>query len=467
MWGELGVSEWHAMKYVVYTLALVGVLAGFSFDLSIAESGRVGMAVTLLPQAHAAKKEFKELDDISVLFEEGGTDYSEEDPAKLFRQLPPAQEPVQPVIPPTVPAPKIVAPEAPTAPKEAATPVGTPEHAMEAVATPAPSAPAGTAEAPVEAPRQGAETAEAPSEGGQPAEENLKLLDTQTQFPLVNPKRTAEENLEYDPYWNVPDSVKYIAPAQLLDAWVAWHENKDKQSAIKILRDYALTNKKASTLPTQSQYSKDFVFDLSMFNDTKINSFAFQLLLAKVNMLKNITEQDVELYDDKGLFWYAKGLEKVYQQKALHARLAFVRGIMSAAELGTENFQQLNYAGIEINYDPGMSKYVNSARLANKFLALPLEKQEIVLNIALADKFFNQPVNKDEIGDIYSPTYRMLSILFNLGAYIKTERSFDYGANVIFTDEEYDLYRILADKFKFHTIDLIEISRLGDKKQPQ
>lgn len=441
------------MKYVVYTLAASCMFASGSFDLTIAADGRIGMTGSLLSQAHAAKKEFKELDDISVLFEGENADYSEEDPAKLFRQLPPTQEPVQPVIPPTVPAPKIVSPEVPPAKYDPPPPDAAAGETADTVAVPV-------------APVPEAAQVAAPAEGEQAAGEHLKLIDTQTQFPLVNPERNAEENLEYDPYWNVPDSVKYVAATQLMDAWVALHENKDKQSTIKILRDYALANKKASALPTQSQYSKDFVFDLSMFNDTKANSFAFQLLLAKVNMLKNITEQDSELYDDKGLFWYAKGLEKVYQQKALHARLAFVRGLMSAAELGPENFQQLNYAGIEINYDPGMSKYVNSARLANKFLELPLEKQEIVLNIALADKFFNQPVNKDEIGDIYSPTYKMLSILFNLGAYIKTERSFNYGANVIFTNEEYDLYRILADKFKFHTIDLIEISRLGEKKQP-
>ncbi|MEW5755205.1 MAG: hypothetical protein AB1810_02775 [Pseudomonadota bacterium] len=445
------------MKYVVYTLAAICAFAGFTIDLSVAPNGRAAVALSLLPQVQAAKKEFKELDDISILFEEKDADYTEEDPAKLFRQLPPAQEPAQPVTPPTVPAPKIVAPEVP-APRDESAPHEPPAEASAAVPPAAPIEAAVTK--PAETPAAAGPEAQQ-ADGGKP-----ELLDTQAQFPLINPEHKAEENLEYDPYWNVPDAVKYIAAPQLLDAWVALHETKDKQATIKILREYALANKKVSSLPTQSQYSKDFVFDLSMFNDSKVNSFAFQLLLAKVNMLKNITEHDSELYDDKGLFWYAKGLEKVYQQKALHARVSFVRGILSAAELGPESFQQLNYAGIDIAYDPGMSKYVNSARLANKFMELPLDRQEIVLNIALADKMFDQPVNKEEVGDTHSPTYKMLSILFNLGAYIKTERSFNYGANAIFTDEEYDLYRILAEKFGFHTIDLIEIGRLGEKKQP-
>lgn len=244
---------------------------------------------------------------------------------------------------------------------------------------------------------------------------------------------------ELDPEAEVPGAVRGGLPQPLINVWRRMQLDKDMPGAVQMMKEYLGSG-------TGSRLSR---------SDLLLNAHAYHLLLARLGMLGT----PVDRQKNKGLFWYTQGLEQYYTQKALQARASFVKGVFAEAELRDADFARLRAQGVDVKFDRTMNEYVNSAILASKFMALSLEEKEIMLNVGVGEKIAGVEVVPEDLANPASPSYRLLSLYYNLGAYIIAESNNNFSATFAFKNSGDDLYQILLQKFGFETTDLYETYR--------
>lgn len=244
---------------------------------------------------------------------------------------------------------------------------------------------------------------------------------------------------ELDPEAVVPGAIRRGLPQPLINVWRKMQVDKDTPGAVRMIQDFMRTG-------TGSRLSR---------SDLLLNAHAYHVLLSRLGMMGT----KVDRQKNKGLFWFSQGLEQVYTQKAIQARASFVKGIFAESEMRDEDFDRLRAEGINVKFDRTMNEYVNSAILASKFMELSLEDKEIMLNVGVGEKIARMEVVPEDLVNPASNSYRLLSLYFNLGAFIVMEGNNNFSATLAFKNSSSDLYQILLQKFGFETTDLYEIYR--------
>jgi len=251
-----------------------------------------------------------------------------------------------------------------------------------------------------------------------------------------------EDPAEIDPYEAIPLPVGEELDRPLLDLWKFVAGGGDLQQARIQMQAYLRS-------PVGKQRAEA---------GQLANSYMFHLLLGKLSLLglSTLHEQPQETEQNKGLQWFSQGVERISSRQSGQGESSFIKGIFSVANLGKEEIQRLEQAGIKIRYWPSMNRYSNAAFIAGQFEKLTLKEKETVLNVAVGARFNGAKVDALQIHDVQSDTYMLRSLYFNLAGYIHLAGNNDYFAKTLFTNQSDDLYLRLKEKTGFDALQLFQ-----------
>lgn len=246
------------------------------------------------------------------------------------------------------------------------------------------------------------------------------------------------------PFAQLPYPARMELNDDLLKIWEFLEQNGEPLEARRQLLLYLRTE-------SGRQLIKDKTLD---------NSYMYHVLLGKAGSLTGVLDR-MDESDNKGLHWFVHGLLRIYENKSAQASGNFVKGMFSALQLEPEDYQRLEDNGIKVRYYPSMTSYSNAAFIAGSFAKMGYTEQQELLNVAMARKILNMDVDRSELDDPKSPSYQLLGLYYNLGAFLVLEGYNDLFAVEEFYDKPDDLYSILRDKFEFEARDVLK-GRYGE-----
>lgn len=241
------------------------------------------------------------------------------------------------------------------------------------------------------------------------------------------------------PFASLPYAARMELNEELLSIWEFVDDGGDKFVARRMLLNYLRT--------PQGQQAVN--------SGSLVNSYMYHVLQGKAGLLAGVLKR-MDDKQNKGLFWFAQGLLRIYENKSAQASSNFAKGIFSALQLEASDYQRLSASGLEVKYFPSMTSYSNAAFIAGRFSNMTYHQQQQVVNVALAEKVAEMDVLPSELPAPGSLSYQLQALYYNLGAFLVLESHNDLFGVQGFSDQPEDLFNILKAKFGYDSREIFQ-----------